>query len=310
MDQVLDKKLLFVSGKGGTGKSFVAATLALLATYQGKRVLLMEYSSHGGLGALFGHPDKVGHKAVQVTPLLSCINFDARQCFREYVVKHLGMATLYEKVFTHATVQSFLSALPALAETMVLGRIFHDCELVQDNKYDLMIFDGPASGHFLNFLTTPEAIIQAGLGGPLVKEVERIKNFLQEEKRCSALVVTQPAELIVGETLEFLPKYAALSPIKDFSLIINRSLGSEYEQQESLFAMLSQQPGLQHTLSFLQKKWSDSKHWENYLLDQLEPSFLPAQKIMRFPEWGVIEEPLQSFLPVDHPFMRGMLHGT
>lgn len=220
--ELFNKKILFVSGKGGTGKSAVSALLGLFAAQSGKRVLLAESHAFDKLAPLFGSVP-VGHHETELLPKLSCINLDPKRCFAEYVQTHLGLESLYERVFKSQPVRSLLDAIPGLDETMVLGRLFYTCELSKTSRYDLVIVDSPASGHFLKVMSTPDAIIQTGLGGPLVREVERVKHFLRNPQKAAGVVVCIPEDLVMTETLEFLPKFGSTIPLHLASVILNRA---------------------------------------------------------------------------------------
>ena len=224
--EIFNKKLLFVSGKGGTGKSVVSALLALAAARSGKRVLLAESHAFDKLSPLFGKAP-IGHHEVPVAENLSCINLDPKRCFAEYVILHLGMEALYERVFRNHLVTSLLDAIPGLDETMLLGRLFYACELSHSTKYDLVIFDSPASGHFVTLLSTLDAIIKTGLAGPLVKEVRRVKEYHSDRTKCGVVLVSLPEELVMNETLDFLPRFEKSLSIGLATVILNRTFKVE-----------------------------------------------------------------------------------
>lgn len=299
MQEILDKKLLFVSGKGGTGKTFIAAALAFYASKQGKKVLLMEQSKLENLPSMFGYNSNVGHHETQVYGGIHCINLDPSMCFQEYVVKHLGMSAIYERVFTNKMVKSFLAAIPGLGETMMLGRMFHSVELTDIKKYDLLIFDGPASGHFLHLMNTPQLIINSDLAGPLVREVERVKKFISQPEKCATVFVASPEELIVGETLDILPKLRALSILKQCYLFINHSLSHLEKDLTQLVSLLSVHPHLAYAVRYAQEKMKSSLHWEQELITNVLEQEL-CEKILLFPELGVISEPIPKALSVAH----------
>ena len=81
------------------------------------------------------------------------------------------MPTLYHSVFERPLMKNFLEAIPGLGEAMLLGRLVHTCET---GPYDCIIYDSPASGHFLTLMTTLEAILNSALVGPLLNEVKKI----------------------------------------------------------------------------------------------------------------------------------------
>jgi hypothetical protein len=215
------KKLLLVSGNGGIGKTLTAAALGQAAAAAGKRVLLVESAAEDHLAPLFGL-EPVGHVETPVAPRLSVINLSPPETFREYIVKYLGQKGLFDKVFSHRVVQSFINTIPGFSEVMMLGRLFYTCELAPGPRHDLVIFDGYASGHFLSLMTTPDAVIQSTLGGPLVKETQRVRDFLADPVKAGVLYVAVPEELVVSECLDFLPQLDARSPAKMLGVFVNR----------------------------------------------------------------------------------------
>lgn len=221
------KKLLFVTGKGGIGKTMVAAALGQAAAAAGKRVLLMESSSLDQLAPLFGH-GPVGHHETIVGPNLACINLSPPETFEEYVVKYLGQKKLFDRVFTNKVVRSFINTVPGFAEIMMLGRLFYTCELAPGPRHDLVIFDGYASGHFLSLMTTPDAVLQSNLGGPLTTETARVRTFLATPEKVGIVYVGVPEDLVVSECLDFLPKLRQKSPAAIAGVLMNKMPRAEH----------------------------------------------------------------------------------
>ena len=220
ISNLLGKKLVFVTGKGGIGKTLISAAIAQAASASCRDVLVAESAAQDQLAALFGLAP-VGHVETIVSPHLQCINLSASGNFREYVTKYLGQKVLFETVFNHRVVKSFFNTIPGLAEIMLLGRLFYSLEL-SARKKDFIVFDGAASGHFHSLMTTPDAVLNSGLAGPLVKETKRIREFLSDPAKCALLVVATPEDLVIAETLDFLPKLAKVSPVKLAGLVLNR----------------------------------------------------------------------------------------
>lgn len=215
------RKLLLITGKGGIGKSLISAAIGQAAAERGARVLIVENAAVDQIAPIFGRPT-IGHQTTEVYPGLECINLNAEENFRDYVVKHLGQKRLFESVLSHRVVQSFISVIPGLGELMFLGRLFYECELAPDPKYDLVIFDAPASGHFMSLMTTPDAVLDSNLGGPLRRETERVKAFLADRSKAGILYIATPEELVVSEALDFLPRLAKAAPAELMAVLVNR----------------------------------------------------------------------------------------
>lgn len=220
---LLSRKLILVTGKGGIGKTTAAVAIALQGAASGRRVLLVESSAHDQLSPSFGLAP-CGHSETEVAPGLKVINLNARENFREYIVKYLGLGHTFEMVFGHQIVTSFIETIPGLAELILLGRLFYSAKLKTDDPYDLVVFDGPAFGHFFSLMTTPQAVADGGIIGPVRNESDRIRAFLSDEVQSATVLVTTCDELSVNECSEFLPKIIEKSPSKVLAIIANRLL--------------------------------------------------------------------------------------
>jgi arsenite-transporting ATPase len=241
IDSILDRKLLLVTGKGGIGKSFVSASIAQYANGLGKTVLIIQSAGCDQISPFFSplgdikNADPAVSQKMRHPSGVESINLSAEDNFREYVVKYLGQKRLYDTVFSNKVVKTFIKTIPGFSEVMLLGRMYFTCELAPPPKYDLVIFDGYASGHFLSLMTTPDAVINSTLGGPLVKETSRVKNFLAEGKNSGIVFVTTPEDLVVSETLDFLPKLQSAAPSPIVGLVVNKVL-SDFSKNSSNIA--------------------------------------------------------------------------
>src|SRR5580658_5072987 len=151
---LLDLKLVFVTGKGGVGKTTVAGALALLAAQRGQRVLACEIDPTGALAALF----EVGPTAFaprEVAPNLFAISMDTEASLREYL-KHSLRVPLIGRIGPLATAFDFVAtAAPGVRDILTVGKL---CFEVRERHFDLVVVDAPASGHVVSQLGAPQAI--------------------------------------------------------------------------------------------------------------------------------------------------------
>src|SRR5471030_191602 len=112
---LLDRRLLVVTGKGGTGKSTLSAALALAASRRGKRVLVCEVTARERVSELYGRPPS-GTEIRQLAPNVSSVHVRPREAMREYALMTLKYKTIYNAVFENRVVRYFLNAAPSLAE--------------------------------------------------------------------------------------------------------------------------------------------------------------------------------------------------
>ncbi|MCX6128799.1 MAG: hypothetical protein NTX25_07010 [Proteobacteria bacterium] len=219
--ELLDKKLLMVTGKGGIGKTLTSYALAQLACAQGKKVCLVESSAHDQLAPLFGS-EPVGHNLRELQPRLHVINLNAQDNFRDFVIKHLGFAKLFEKVFTRPIVRSFIQMMPGIAELTLLGRLFYFSELDREDRFDLVILDGFASGHFQSLMKTPDAVLQSGMLGPVIEETRRVQAFVTNPLKTAVVLVAVAEELVISEALEFSSRLRLETKAPLTTVLVNR----------------------------------------------------------------------------------------
>ena len=214
MPNLFDKRLLIFTGKGGVGKSTVAAASAVAAARRGKHVLIVEIGEHERIPSIFGSP-KAGYAGARVytgrtpgsAPIWSmCLT--ARDALREFAIRSMKFEMLYTAVFENRSMRYFTAAAPGLDELTIMGKIesLHreslDASKPAAPKFDLMVFDAPATGHALALFKVPRmAMSMAGMG-PLHSKAERMWQLLADPARTVLNIVTLPEEMPVNETID------------------------------------------------------------------------------------------------------------
>src|SRR6478735_7598593 len=219
--ELLNKRLLMVTGKGGIGKTLSSFALAQMAVAMGKRVCLVESSAHDQLAPLFGSKP-IGHNLRELRPGISVINLNPQDNFRDFIIKHLGFARLFEKVFTRPIVRSFIQMMPGIAELTLLGRLYYFAELDTEERFDLVILDGFASGHFHSLMKTPDAVMHSGMIGPVIEETKRVRSFIADSQKTAVILVAVAEDLVVSEALDFVNKLQTDTPAPLASVMLNR----------------------------------------------------------------------------------------
>ncbi len=284
-----------ITGKGGIGKSLVAAALGQMVAESGRRVLVVQNAALDQISPLFGLPS-VYDRVVTVQPQLDVLNIDSVANFRDYIVEYLGQRRLYDTVFSNRVVKSLINAVPGWADVMLLGRLLFECELRP--QHDLVIFDGPASGHFYNLMTTPDSVLGMSLGGPLAKETQRVKSFLSDKNKCCSVYVAVPEELVISECLDFLPRLEKISHVTLAGLFLNKTPPN----QNSLV-------GASPALDYARRSRASAAEATNSLkvgLSESSPT-LRSLPIWGLPDLGFIDEPLkpgfgEQILTATNPF--------
>jgi len=193
-----------VTGKGGVGKTTVAAAMALAATEAGQRVLLCEVRAHDRVAALL-EVAPVGPKMREVRPGLFVVDMYPEDALHEYVLLTVRFEALYRAVFENRLVHAFLRLVPALPELVLLGKIwFHEREREKSGRprFDLIVLDAPATGHAKSLLRTPETVMAAMPAGPVRDHARDMHTLLTDPTRTALHIVTTPEEMPVNEALE------------------------------------------------------------------------------------------------------------
>ncbi|OGP17713.1 MAG: hypothetical protein A3I75_06115 [Deltaproteobacteria bacterium RIFCSPLOWO2_02_FULL_50_16] len=215
-DLFLKKKLLVITGKGGVGKSTIAASLGLLAASQGRKTLIAEINTQGQMAGFFNKPP-LKYSPSLLAPNLYGINIFPKKSFEEYVLLQIRFRKLYSLVFENRFVSYFIEATPGLAELMSIGKIY---ALIKD--YDLVILDAPATGHGFSLLQVPSVVAGAVRVGPLKSESEKIESLLKDAEKTTLIAVSLPEEMPVNETCEMAQKTKSQLGLSIEAVIINQ----------------------------------------------------------------------------------------
>jgi anion-transporting ArsA/GET3 family ATPase len=208
---VFDRRLILVVGKGGTGRSTIAAAIAGRCAARGRKTLLFETNANDRFGAYYDKP-AVGTTVTQLAPNLSAVNTNAATALAEYGLMILRWKSVYEMVFENRVTKAFLRAVPGLDDYALLGKAwFHTTEEKRGKPvYDTVVFDMPASGHSVSMLRIPWVIIDTVHEGPLTRDARTVKELLSDPKRTAAVLVTLAEEMPVNEAIELETKLTGL----------------------------------------------------------------------------------------------------
>jgi anion-transporting ArsA/GET3 family ATPase len=201
---LLERRLLFVLGKGGVGRTTVAAALGLSGAACGARTIVAEVSARGELPDLFGR--RAGESEVELAPHLWTIQIDTRRSLDEYLHGHLPLRMLADVVGATRLIGYLAAATPGLRELLNTGKLW---ELAQTERrvpladpYRLVVADAPASGHALGLLTAPRTFAQTAQAGPIARQGGRIDDMLHDPARTGFVGVTRAADAAVTELIE------------------------------------------------------------------------------------------------------------
>lgn len=188
-DALAARQLLIVSGKGGVGRTTVAALLGLALARRGRKVLVATLGLDDRLAWMLGQP------ALRDTPVPAAPNLHIQRvvpqvCIREYGALILHSHRIADAVFDNAPMRRLLRTIPGLDDFAILGKVWH--ESVRAHSFDAIVFDGPATGHLRYTLGIPQAILRTLSVGPLPREARLMQDSLEDNTRVQAVLVGLP----------------------------------------------------------------------------------------------------------------------
>ena len=200
-----DRRLLYVTGKGGVGKTTVAAALGLAAARAGRRTIVCEVAEQDRVSRAFRREGVVPESEVQLADNLWAITIDPQRALEEWLGKQIGGVGL-RVIARSSAFQYFVAAAPGAKELITVAKVW---ELAQRDRwdkrnrtYDLVVVDAPSSGHGLAMLTTPRTFGEIARVGPIRRQAYKVREFLADPERTGYVAVALPEEMPVNETLE------------------------------------------------------------------------------------------------------------
>lgn len=229
-----DHRLLVVTGKGGVGKSSIAAALALASAQRDQRTLVAEVNTKERITQLLGKPE-VGAMVTSVEENLWAVNLRPQEAMREYALMILRFESIYNAVFENRLVQYFLRFVPSLQELVLLGKLlFHLKEKRPDgsNRFDRIVVDAPATGHAITFLSVPQVILDTVPPGPLAEDAKWMRDYLVDPLITAAVLVSLPEDMPVNETLELSKALRERVHLERQAVVLNGFIPPRFEAGE------------------------------------------------------------------------------
>ena len=209
LDELLAKRLVFVTGKGGTGKSTFTALLGRRAAARGVRTLLVELDSRSALKDIFG-VHRIGYQPVPLAQGLYAVDIDSENAVVSYLSEALGSKAIATLVINNRIVRYFYDAVPAGREIVVMNRLYTLAaggRTGDEHEFDLFVVDMPAAGHALSLLQLPGTVRGALKVGPVARRARQMEELFLDPGRCAVVFVAIPEEMAVAETVEFHAKF-------------------------------------------------------------------------------------------------------
>jgi len=204
IEQLSNRQLIVVTGKGGVGKTVVSATLGRALAAAGRRTLVVEVDPRENLHQMLGTPPS-GGAIVPAGPRLWAQNLKPRQVLDQIVREQLRLELLTRRVLDSPIYQQFSTGAPGLKELAILGhalRLLRGLGEPGTPELDTVILDAPATGHGVTLLASPHLVTDVIKNGPFARMAGELAELIADPVRCGIVVVTQAEEMPVEEALE------------------------------------------------------------------------------------------------------------
>ena len=244
---LLDRRLLFVTGKGGVGKTTIAASLALLAATRGKRTLVCEVDAKGNLADFF-EASPFAFDPREVQPRLWAMTMNMEASLREYLNLQLKLPRIAKIGPVARTFEFVANAAPGVREILTVGKAAWEATR---GDWDLVVVDAVASGHIVSQLSAPQSINELVHVGLVRNQTDWMIDLLADPSQTGVVIVSAPEEMPVNETVELAGRLHDETDLDLAAVVVNRVLPELFGRgEEEVFDRL-RRPGPTATLAEL-----------------------------------------------------------
>jgi len=231
VSNLLDPRVLIVTGKGGVGKSSVAAVLALAGSRTGRRTCLVEVEGRQTMSRLFS-TQPWDFQEREFRPGLFGMSIDPEASLLEYLEMFYGARRLSKLVVGSTAVEFATTAAPGIKDVLLIGKV-KEMERRRDDDgrfhYDLIVVDAPPTGRIVNFLRAPDATTELVHVGPIRNQAQSVVDMLLDPGRTHLQLVTVLEEMPVTETIESAAALRELG-VTLGPVVVNRTLTDELDE--------------------------------------------------------------------------------
>jgi anion-transporting ArsA/GET3 family ATPase len=234
---LLSRRLIFVTGKGGVGKSTVAAALALLGAEHGKRTLVCEIDAKGNLAEFF-ETGPTRFEERRIMPNLWAMSMDTEASLKQYLHLQLKLP-LVARIGPMGHMFDFVAtAAPGVKEIVTVGKL---CWEVREDHYDLVVVDASATGHIVGQLAAPQAINELVQVGLVRQQTGWVLDILGDPRKTGLVIVATPEEMPVNETIDLSGRISRETNVHLAAIVVNRVLPELFGRgEEEVFERLDQ----------------------------------------------------------------------
>jgi anion-transporting ArsA/GET3 family ATPase len=288
----MKQEIHFVTGKGGVGKSVVAAALALKLSRQGKKVLLVELGDQSFFKDFFELAD-VGFQPQEIKPNLSLALWTGESALREYAQYLIKVESLAKLFFDNAVMKAFINIAPGLPELAMLGKITSGPRKYGPPvNFDCLVVDAFATGHFKALIEAPRGMAQAVQIGPMGEQSRSIIRVLKDPEISKYHIVSLPEELPLKESMELADVMKAELEVEP-QLVMNKVLEVNVPRESLQKAESATTSDLGLFAQYLEQQLDR----QSQIMDQAKVRFKNIAKVPLFFEteaWKLVDKAVEK----------------
>jgi Anion-transporting ATPase len=234
--EVLDRRLVYVTGKGGVGRTTVAAALGLAAARAGKRTMVCEVAEQDRITRAFDRPP-AGFRETEVTRNLHTFSIDPRAATEEWLRFRLHSGALASLLGQSRVFHYLTAAAPGLSELVTIGKIWELAQLQRKTAraapYDLVVVDAPATGHGIALLRAPRTFAEIARAGPLHHQARKIDSFVTDPSFTAVIGVALAEEMPINETIDLERRLREQLGMKLSAVLVNAVVPERFSAAEA-----------------------------------------------------------------------------
>jgi anion-transporting ArsA/GET3 family ATPase len=230
-----EKRLLVVAGKGGVGKSTLAAVLGVAGARSGRRTLVVELSGRADVARVLGGEARPGLVEVELLPNLYHVTIDRQAALRYYLDHEVPGPLPVGRLTRSRVFSAFVEATPGMGELVSIGKVSELARVRRaprgTRSYDQVVLDGPASGQLMALLGAPGTFRAIARVGPVARQTAEIESLLTDPSRTGVIAVATAEQMAVSEVLELRRDLDAQGIALD-AVVVNKTVSSPFTRQD------------------------------------------------------------------------------
>jgi anion-transporting ArsA/GET3 family ATPase len=235
---MIGKHFLLVAGKGGVGRSTVAAALGVAAAGSGLRALVVETAGRADVPPLLDRSAGDPLTEVELWPNLHHVTIDRRRALEEYLRREVPGPIPAAMLARSSAFQLFVEAAPGMSDLLTIGKVW---ELGQRPRhtphahpYELVILDAPASGQLVGLLDAPRTFSRIARVGPAARQAAGIERALTDNADVGAVVVATAEQMAVTEAVGLSSTLSERFGVEVGAVVVNRVLPARFSSEDGL----------------------------------------------------------------------------